>query len=62
MIFRALVVSAFMIHANAAPVEITPPELRGAQQPQVAIGGRGEVNVVFGHHGEENREARKRRP
>ena len=32
----------------AAPVEIIPPELRGAVQPQVAIAPSGRIHVVFG--------------
>lgn len=32
----------------AAPVEIVPPNLRGAMQPQVAITPSGRVHVVFG--------------
>jgi len=32
----------------AAPIEITPPELRGAVQPQVAVAPRGRIHVVFG--------------
>ena len=35
----------------AAPVEIIPPDLRGAQQPQAAVGARGEIHVVFGREG-----------
>src|SRR5205814_9857470 len=33
---------------HAAPVEIIPPELRGAVQPQVAVSPNGRVHVVFG--------------
>ncbi len=32
----------------AAPVEIIPPELRGAVQPQVAVASSGRIHVVFG--------------
>ena len=32
----------------AAPVEIIPPELRGAVQPQVAVTPSGRIHVVFG--------------
>ena len=32
----------------AAPVEILPPELRGAVQPQVAVAPSGRIHVVFG--------------
>ena len=35
-------------HAFAASVEITPPGFSGAQQPQVAVGAKGEIHVVFG--------------
>ena len=51
MILRTLLALACTLHAAAAPVEITPPDLRGAQQPQVAVGARGEINVVFGRDG-----------
>ena len=51
MILRALPALAFTLHAAAAPVEITPPDLRAAQQPQVSIGERGDINVVFGRDG-----------
>jgi hypothetical protein len=34
--------------APAAPVEILPPELRGAVQPQLAVAPGGRVHVVFG--------------
>ena len=33
---------------TAAPVEILPPELRGAVQPQVAVAPSGRIHVVFG--------------
>ncbi len=36
------------LRAFAAPVEIVPPSLTGALQPQVAIGAKGEIHVVFG--------------
>ena len=32
----------------AAPVEIIPPEMRGAVQPQVAVAPSGRIHVVFG--------------
>ena len=32
----------------AAPLEILPPELRGAVQPQIAVAPSGRVHVVFG--------------
>ncbi len=41
----------FAASLAAAPVEITPPDWRGAQQPQVAVGARGEIHVVFGREG-----------
>ena len=46
-----LLASAAVSMASAAPVEITPPDLRGAQQPQAAVGARGEIHVVFGREG-----------
>src|SRR5687768_9310774 len=33
---------------RAAPVEIIPPEMRGALQPQVAMAPNGRVDVAFG--------------
>lgn len=44
------VVIAFLAPAilAAAPVEILPPELRGAVQPQLAVTLSGRVHVVFG--------------
>ena len=33
---------------SAAPIEILPPELRGAVQPQVAVPPSGRIHVVFG--------------
>ncbi len=33
---------------HAAPVEILPPELRGALQPQVAVAPAGRIHVTFG--------------
>ena len=36
------------LRAFAAPVEIVPPSLTGALQPQVAVGAKGEIHVVFG--------------
>jgi len=41
-------VFAFTLHAVAAPVEITPPDFRGAVQPQVAVAPSGRIHVVFG--------------
>ena len=48
MIIRAALPLAFTLHAAAAPVEIIPPELRGAVQPQVAVAPSGRIHVVFG--------------
>ena len=45
-ILAFLVIAATGIFA--APVEIIPPELRGAVQPQVAIAPGGRIHVVFG--------------
>jgi hypothetical protein len=39
---------ALLRPAAAAPVDILPPELRGAVQPQVAVAPDGRVHVVFG--------------
>ena len=36
------------LRAFAAPVEIVPPSFTGALQPQVAVGAKGEIHVVFG--------------
>jgi hypothetical protein len=33
---------------TAAPVEILPPALRGAEQPQVAVAPSGRIHIVFG--------------
>ncbi len=51
MCLRAILFITFTVAASlasAAPVEIIPPELRGAVQPQVAIAPSGGVHVVFG--------------
>ena len=48
MTLRPLLALAFTLHAAAAPVEITPPELRGSLQPQVAVAPSGRIHVVFG--------------
>ncbi len=46
---RALLVSfALASSLSAAPVEVIPPELRGASQPQVAVAPSGRVHIVFG--------------
>jgi hypothetical protein len=39
---------ALAVTLQAAPVEITPSDLRGAVQPQVAIAPSGRIHVVFG--------------
>jgi hypothetical protein len=36
---------------TGGPVEIVPPEMRGAIQPQVAVAANGEVYVAFGREG-----------
>lgn len=48
MMLRLLFALAFALHAAAAPVEVLPPELRDAVQPQVAVAPSGRVHVVFG--------------
>lgn len=50
---RSLVVAFSLLAATgmpliAGPVEIIPPELRGAAQPQVAMAPDGRLHVVFG--------------
>ena len=37
--------------SQGSPVEIVPPELRGASQPQVAVSPKDEVYVAFGRNG-----------
>ena len=44
--FFAFIAAAATI--AAAPVEIIPPELRGAVQPQIAVAPSGRIHVVFG--------------
>src|SRR6185436_13087643 len=44
----ATVISFLAPLLSAAPVEIIPPELRGAVQPQVAVTPSGRIHVVFG--------------
>lgn len=39
------------VSVSAADVEVIPPELRGAVQPQVAIAGDGSIYVAFGRTG-----------
>lgn len=46
-----LLTIAFTASLAAVPVEIIPADLRGAQQPQAAIGAKGEIHVVFGREG-----------
>ncbi|MBC8128163.1 MAG: exo-alpha-sialidase, partial [Gloeobacteraceae cyanobacterium ES-bin-144] len=36
------------MHALAAPVEIVPPDLRDARQPQVAVAPNGSIHIAFG--------------
>ena len=48
MTIRILLAIIFTLHAAAAPVEILPPDLRGAVQPQVAVAPSGRIHVVFG--------------
>ncbi len=45
---RLLTFIAFASSLAAAPVEIVPPELHGAVQPQVAVAPSGRIHVVFG--------------
>jgi len=37
-----------LLRLQGAPVEIIPPDLRGAIQPQVAVSPAGAIHVVFG--------------
>jgi hypothetical protein len=47
--FAAVVISLLIpTFITAAPIEVTPLELRGAVQPQVAVAPSGRVHVVFG--------------
>ena len=43
-----LFLTAFASALGAAPVEIIPPEVHGAVQPQVAVAPSGRTHVVFG--------------
>ncbi len=43
-----LAISLTLAAALAAPVEILPPELRGAVQPQIAVTPAGRIHIVFG--------------
>jgi hypothetical protein len=47
-ISAALAVFCTSTALRAAPVEIVPPELRGALQPQVAVAPAGRIHVTFG--------------
>src|SRR5688572_19919172 len=50
------IISAFLLfelispRSSAKPVEIIPPELRGAVQPQVAVSPDGRIHIVFGRN------------
>ncbi len=44
----AVVISLLAASAGAAPVDILPPGLRGAVQPQIAVAPSGRIHVVFG--------------
>ncbi|RYD46486.1 MAG: hypothetical protein EOP83_29590, partial [Verrucomicrobiaceae bacterium] len=48
MWFACLLFAFLSATLLAAPVELVPPELRDAMQPQVAVAPAGEVHVVFG--------------
>jgi hypothetical protein len=51
MNWLALALAGGIPASASSPVEIVPPELRGATQPQVAVSAHGEVYVVFGRDG-----------
>ena len=51
MNWLALALAACLPASASGPVEIVPPELRGAVQPQVAMSAKGEAYVVFGRNG-----------
>jgi hypothetical protein len=44
----ALSICLALTSAFAAPIEILPPELRGALQPQIAVSPSGRIHLVFG--------------
>ena len=48
MLTRLFLFIAVAATLAAAPVEITPSELRGAVQPQVAVAPSGRIHIVFG--------------
>jgi len=48
MLTRFLVFIAAAATLTAAPVEVVPPNLRGAVQPQLAVASSGRIHVVFG--------------
>jgi len=48
MLTRLVAYVAAAATLNAAPVEIIPPDLRGAVQPQVAVAPSGRIHIVFG--------------
>jgi hypothetical protein len=48
MRFRWILCLTCVATSLAAPVELVPPGLRGAIQPQVAVASSGDVHVVFG--------------
>ncbi len=49
MIPRLLLLTCIVVSTlTAAPVEVIPPDLRGAVQPQVAVAPSGRIHVVFG--------------
>ncbi len=48
MLTRLLSFIAIASTLTAAPVEVLPPEMRGALQPQVAVAPSGRIHVVFG--------------
>ena len=50
LLFLATAAISFLATAmlTAAPVEIVPPEMSGAVQPQVAVAPSGRIHVVFG--------------
>lgn len=45
---RSLLFPVCVATSLAAPVELVPPDLRGAIQPQIAVASNGAVHVVFG--------------
>jgi hypothetical protein len=47
-VLAALGLFAFLSCVPAAPIEIIPPEMHGAVQPQIAVSPNGRVHVTFG--------------